>query len=387
MFGKLASSSFKLGQSQYCVLRDFLLAHLCLQNGSRTGAIPFMRTIEVERATRQGSNSMTVTVLDHKTVESAGPAPLTLECQVYSYLGIFSKKVRPQITGPIESSGFVFVTYEGLHMKSSSVTEQFNSLWNRTVGPTETRKRMNAGLIRKTVTTRVHSEYPHMKGDVAITLNHSVATAEKYYYVQNKIKTAGQTSEKLWQIIREGSATEDNKSFDDIARMAMKEDNLSKETVKNLLMKYKLLGKYDVNTVVERAKELKEQEMTTIINLDGKEQDVLNQTGLPQPNTVETDGTNSEDNDEPFTDAGSSVCRSRISYTKEEVSTICRVFKDLIQGSRNITTAEVMDTFNNTEELRCMLSKLLPSQLVNKVRTERKGYQRRKNNSKKKRKR
>ena len=97
--------------------------------------------------------------------------------------------------------------------------------------------------------------------------------------------------------------------------------------------------------------------------------------------------SNAIEEDDPFTEAGSSVCRSRVTYSDGEVSAVLSVFKDLIEGDRDIKKAEVLDRFKSHRELEDMYKRYLPLQLVNKVRTERKCFKRRQEKLKRNRKR
>ena len=82
-------------------------------------------------------------------------------------LAIFSEKFRPSVYCLPEYRDFAFITTKGTMMESSQVTDQFNSLWNRAVGQTETRKRVNGALVKKSTVTRVHATHSEMKSELA----------------------------------------------------------------------------------------------------------------------------------------------------------------------------------------------------------------------------
>ena len=95
LFERLQGSHFRLRYNEYVLLSDYLISYLCLNNGSRTGAIAWMRKDNVKKAVHK-NGSMAVSVLWHKTVRKSGPAILSMEQSVYNRLGIFVDKVRPR---------------------------------------------------------------------------------------------------------------------------------------------------------------------------------------------------------------------------------------------------------------------------------------------------
>jgi len=76
------------------------------------------------------------------------------------------------------------------------VTAQLNSFWNKAVGKTEARNRFNATLVRKSCVTKVHNSNPNLKNNLANLVCHSVKTASKTYYLQEKSKNASETRHK-----------------------------------------------------------------------------------------------------------------------------------------------------------------------------------------------
>ena len=93
LFGCLSESHFILKPSEYTLIRDYLLSYLCINNASRTGAIAYMKRSEVKNPFRQSEETMTFTVLDHKTSGPAGPAPLCISLSTYRNLAIFLKRL------------------------------------------------------------------------------------------------------------------------------------------------------------------------------------------------------------------------------------------------------------------------------------------------------
>ena len=125
----------------------------------------------------------------------------------------------------------------------------------RAVGTTKYRNRMNATLFRKSCTTKVHSSYPDMKRDLATLMNHKEETATRSYFLQNKIKTAAKTSERLRVIMCENE--DSSKTTIDEAIKLFSDtdiDCINLDIVKDALMKNNLLGKVDIKQVYSQIK-------------------------------------------------------------------------------------------------------------------------------------
>ena len=78
--------------------------------------------------------------------------------------------------------------------------------------------------------------------------------------------------------------------------------------------------------------------------------------------------------DSPFTEAGSIICTDIITYATIDKETIRHNFKDLIEDMRHITKAEVEQRINQEEALKEISTRYTTEQLLWKVRTERKSF-------------
>jgi len=192
-------NSFK----EFTNARDYIIMCLCLDNGSRTGALSNMTINEFQKAKPQG-RSFTVRVENHKTLETSGPATLCFSSTLYSEAEKYLVFFRNNLEGvSVQRTDPFFVSWQGKKMSSSMVTAQLNSFWNRAVGKTEQRSRFNATLVRKSCVTKVHSTNPELKNDLANLMCHSIKTASKTYYLQEKSKNASQTSSQLRSLLRQ----------------------------------------------------------------------------------------------------------------------------------------------------------------------------------------
>ena len=113
---------------EFTLARDYLMNALLLCNAARSGAVANMTVLNVERAEKDG-DTMVVTVHDHKTLESCGPAIICMPLVIFTYLGIYIRKMRSRIVGITgnDKEGNVFISNTGLPMSSSALTGQIGS--------------------------------------------------------------------------------------------------------------------------------------------------------------------------------------------------------------------------------------------------------------------
>ena len=109
----------------------------------------------------------------HKTYYKYGPANVTINNNLALLMEIYQLKIRSFIQNKYTPANF-FLTRTGQKLSSSSMKFYMQAVWQRLglqseVGPT---------LLRKTA---VHLIAPCNKQDLASKMNHSEATASRYY--------------------------------------------------------------------------------------------------------------------------------------------------------------------------------------------------------------
>ena len=148
------------------------------------------------RKARKGGENYVIKVLDHKTLDSHGPASVVVSTVLYSWMGIFVRKMRNALKdAKIDDDESVFLSWSGKCMSSSMVSGQINSFWSKALG--QNAKRMSATLIRKTAVSAVHEKHKGLKKSLANLMTHSERTAEKYYNIQKKGHQDAKTAEQL----------------------------------------------------------------------------------------------------------------------------------------------------------------------------------------------
>ena len=193
-------------QAEYCLVRDYLLTTICINNACRSGPLSSMTLGELRKAKNEG-NQLVVDVLKHKTMKYHGPATVVLSSSIHKWLLAFVSFMRHRLTGVTrENEDRVFISWSAKDMTSSMITAQINSFWQRSTGKAD---RVSATSFRKAAVSAVHSDHAHLKNDLADLMSHNPKTAEKFYLIRQKRKNAAKTSESLQNIFR-GSPSPSN---------------------------------------------------------------------------------------------------------------------------------------------------------------------------------
>ena len=223
---------------EFATARDYLLMYLCLDNASRTGAIANM-TLGEFNASSLKKGSYRIMVLDHKTLETAGPACIVAQTELMrefqGYLALRNRLtgVRTLLTDP------VFISWTGSKMSSSMVSAQINSFWGKAVGHSIERPRISGALVRKSVVSKVYEDNRHLSKELAGLMCHSEDTAKRVYALQEKNIKAGETVHAIRQIMRKPSGKYTHTPVH-IAETANKNVNLLRLISNTLLQMYHL---------------------------------------------------------------------------------------------------------------------------------------------------
>ena len=159
-----------LNQHEYVAMRDHLFVCIHFSNAHRSGVSAHLTLKEFSRKeVRDGK--INLMVHDHKT-KRQGPATISLTHDEFEMLQIYVTKVRPQIR---TSSDNVFITFNGLSMKSGAISRQIDSLWVKAgiYEKSQNRKKLNCNIIRKSTTTGTRENNLGMEQEVADLMAHS----------------------------------------------------------------------------------------------------------------------------------------------------------------------------------------------------------------------
>ena len=78
---------------EFTLARDYIMMYICIDNASRTGAIANMTINEFKNAKIQ-KGSYIVSVIDHKTIITSGPACLVLRAELYKETLNYFRQLR-----------------------------------------------------------------------------------------------------------------------------------------------------------------------------------------------------------------------------------------------------------------------------------------------------
>ena len=191
----------------YCLVTDYLLTYLILDNASRAGCISNMTISEFNNAELQADGSFIIAVKKHKTAATAGPAMLSLSDLLMRHLKLFVRRVRNRLTGiKSRKDDPVFASWSGKLMATSMIGTQLNRFWKIAVN-IDIERRITSTLIRKMTTTAVHENAGDLRQSVADLMNHDLKTAEKEYFLVQKKKSVAATAARLRDIIRTAFST------------------------------------------------------------------------------------------------------------------------------------------------------------------------------------
>ena len=101
----------RLGQIEYCDLRNFLFIHILAQNGHRSGVITNSTLDEYKKISSVDGTYM-VAVKDHKTFSQHGQANLCFDERLKAWVDVYVEQARSQVETGDESKA-LFLNWKG----------------------------------------------------------------------------------------------------------------------------------------------------------------------------------------------------------------------------------------------------------------------------------
>lgn len=212
LLGQLSGAhATTISQSQYTLIRDFLLLQITVDNASRAEALANMKLSELKSVHKQG-DEFVVSIKDHKTIVTHGPARIVLSAKLHSWMQIFVAKVRPAACKSSDNDKCVFLSWTGEPLASSQINKALKSIWKNA----ELCGTPSSTLFRKSAVTGVHSlkRSSELKGNLADLTAHNSGTAQKYYRLHEKSLSSVKASKKLCKVMR-GETHEEDDSYTD----------------------------------------------------------------------------------------------------------------------------------------------------------------------------
>ena len=199
LLGQLCGAhNIEITQARYTLVRDYLLAQIMINNANWAGVVAYMTVQEFKRA-KVHDDRYVVRVLQHKTVNTHGPAQLVFTRLLHSHMQVFMKEMRSQLPG-VQSDEIqpIFLSWSGNNMESSQMTKAIGSIFKKAGidGP------VHHTLYRKSAVSRCHDQHKDITSNLADLMAHREDTAQKYYRVFEKSKSSVKASQKLHGIMR-----------------------------------------------------------------------------------------------------------------------------------------------------------------------------------------
>ena len=179
LLGQLAGAhNMILTQTQYTLIRDFLLVEISIDNANRAGSLANITLGEFTSMSKQNDDYV-VLVMRSKTLSTHGPTKIVLSLKLKNWLDIFIRKVRSQVTGSSNSpDSCLFLSFNGEPMASSQINKAIKSMWKKAHlegAPSST-------LFRKSAVSTMHSscDSNEAHGNLADLMAHNLSTAKKF---------------------------------------------------------------------------------------------------------------------------------------------------------------------------------------------------------------
>lgn len=133
--------------TEFATVRDYLLVTVLIENGSWPGPLETAKVSRFERATFvESEEKYTILVDEHKTTRHQGPAELTVDKRIYSYLKIFVNYIRPAFVDSAAEDA-LFINKNGRQFQKGTIGKRVPEFFKKAgiradirVTPTRVRK-------------------------------------------------------------------------------------------------------------------------------------------------------------------------------------------------------------------------------------------------------
>lgn len=207
----------EITQAKYTLVRDYLIAQIMIDNANRAGVVAYMTVQEFQRA-RSENDRHVVRVLQHKTVDTHGPAQIVLTNHLYNHLNIFLTEMHSKlpVKESAEGSDKFFLSWGGNNMESSQMSRALSSIFQKAGidGP------VTHTLYRKSAVSECHQNRKDISGNLADLMAHRETSAEKYYRVLDKSKSSVKASQILHGMMRNPQKSEGGSNKHEMKELA-----------------------------------------------------------------------------------------------------------------------------------------------------------------------
>ena len=188
-------------KTAFVLVRDFVITELFIDNAHRAGVLANMTLQEFNNTETFEKSRYRLTVFHHKEAR-AGPIRVILRQSLFGWLTTYVRNFRKWVADNDDGNGKVFVTFNGKSFEySGDISAASNSFWQKA----GMKGRCGANKFRKAAVsaTRDQEEIGEKtKKDLANLMGHAVSTADRYYYMEEKIASAERAAKLLPKTMR-----------------------------------------------------------------------------------------------------------------------------------------------------------------------------------------
>ena len=187
--------------TQYTNVRAFVILEIFIDNGQRAGVLANITIKEFKNTETIDDNMRCITVFDHKKAE-VGPIRVILSRKLYYWLKPYVQNFRKWVTNDNSKDAKVFLTWSGKSFEySGDISAAGNSLWKKA----NMERRIGANKFRKAAVSATRDRLgaaDRDNNDLANLMGHAKTTADRYYYMEEKMAAAERAGRLLPQTMR-----------------------------------------------------------------------------------------------------------------------------------------------------------------------------------------
>ena len=168
LLGQLSvEPNMDISQSQFTLIRDFLIVQISIDNANRAGAIANMKMTELKKKFKQDGEYV-ILVKAHKTLSTHGPARVIMSEKLFRWVDIYAKEVRSKVSG--DERHLVFLSWNGEQLCSSQINKAIKSIRKKA----EVSGNPSSTLFRKSAVSGFHkaAESSEMRDSLADLMAH-----------------------------------------------------------------------------------------------------------------------------------------------------------------------------------------------------------------------
>ena len=185
VLGVCSEKPCTVSQSDFVIVRDFLVTEIAIANAKRSSVLANM-TVDQFAQARLVDGLYVVSAADHKTSCTYGPAKIVLSSTLHRWISVYTQSVRPTVIISADVRAELFVSWNGESLTSGQITRAVQSIWKK-AGFGE---QITMNIVRNTAVSAIHQKCPEMSLNLADLMCHRVRTAQGCYRLIEREKSS-----------------------------------------------------------------------------------------------------------------------------------------------------------------------------------------------------